>query len=62
MSPGPSIRQLRYYERTQGGKNDHRKNRRHHKYSQPADIREGVATALLLVKEVGNHDGIDFFT
>ncbi|XP_065221759.1 autophagy-related protein 2 homolog A [Planococcus citri] len=51
VSPGPSIRQLRYYERTQGNKNDHRKNRRLQRYSQPADIREGVATALLLVKE-----------
>lgn len=44
VNPGPSMRQLRLQE----GK----KRNRHNKRSHPADIREGVATAVMLVKEV----------
>jgi len=44
VNPGPSMRQLRLQE----SKKKNRPNKRSH----PADIREGVASALLLVKEV----------
>lgn len=44
VNPGPSVRQLRLQE----SKNKNRSNKRSH----PADIREGVATAVMLVKEV----------
>lgn len=44
VNPGPSMRQLRLQE----SKKKNRSNKRSH----PADIREGVATAVMLVKEV----------
>jgi len=44
VNPGPSMRQLRLQEC--------KKKNRHNKRSHPADIREGVATAVMLVKEV----------
>lgn len=47
VNPGPSMRQLRLKES--------RKKNRSNKRSHPADIREGVTTALTLVKEVGIH-------
>ncbi|CAH1722364.1 unnamed protein product [Aphis gossypii] len=43
VNPGPSMRQLRLQE----GKKRNRPNKRSH----PADIREGVTTAVMLVKE-----------
>lgn len=45
VSPGPSVRQ----------KNRGHKERRK-KYSQPLDIREGMANAYMLVKEVNRID------
>ena len=42
VSPGPSVR----------CKKNNQKGRRKRYYSQPMDIREGVANAYLLVKEV----------
>lgn len=45
VNPGPSMRQLRLQE----SKRKHRSNKRSH----PADIREGVAAAVMCVKEVG---------
>jgi len=47
VNPGPSMRQLRLQE----SKKKNRSNNRSH----PADIREGVASALTLVKEVSVH-------
>lgn len=44
VNPGPSMRQLRLQE----SKKKNRPNKRSH----PADIREGVASAYMLVKEV----------
>jgi len=44
VNPGPSMRQLRLQE----SKKKNRSNNRSH----PADIREGVTSALTLVKEV----------
>lgn len=44
VNPGPSMRQLRLQE----SKKKNCSNKRSH----PADIREGVATAVMLVKEV----------
>jgi hypothetical protein len=44
LSPGPSVRRLR-------GK----KGKRQTRFSQPADIREGVANAYTLMKEVCVH-------
>lgn len=46
VNPGPSMRQLRLQE----SKKKNRSNKRSH----PADIREGVATAVMLVKEVSS--------
>jgi len=46
VNPGPSMRQLRLQE-------SRKKNR--NKRSHPADIREGVTSALTLVKEVSVH-------
>lgn len=47
VNPGPSMRQLRLQES--------KKRNRHNKRSHPADIREGVAAALTLVKEVSDN-------
>lgn len=47
VNPGPSMRQLRLKE----SKKKYRSNKRSH----PADIREGVTSALTLVKEVSIH-------
>lgn len=44
VNPGPSMRQLRLQEC--------KKRNRSNKRSHPADIREGVASAVMLVKEV----------
>lgn len=44
VNPGPSMRQLRLQES--------KKKNRSHKRSHPADIREGLASAVTLVKEV----------
>lgn len=44
VNPGPSMRQLRLQES--------KKKSSSNKRSHPADIREGVATAVMLVKEV----------
>ncbi len=50
VSPGPSIKYLRYYDRTDKNKTD-RRSRRPCK-SHPADIREGFTSAYKLLKEV----------
>jgi hypothetical protein len=47
VNPGPSMRQLRLQES--------KKRNRPNKRSHPADIREGVAAAFTLVKEVSIH-------
>nr|XP_018917848.1 PREDICTED: autophagy-related protein 2 homolog B isoform X1 [Bemisia tabaci] len=44
LSPGPNLHKM--YPR-----NDRRKKKRRHPYNNPADIREGVANALMLVRE-----------
>jgi len=44
VNPGPSMRQLRLQES--------KKRNRPNKRSHPADIREGVTSAVMLVKEV----------
>lgn len=50
VNPGPSMRQLRFQE----SKMKHRSNKRSH----PADIREGVAAAVMCVKEVSVYSSV----